>query len=46
MGRTADPAVAKVLLQHLRGQDLHEAWVQNGSPGTWGNVQRRAQQAA
>jgi hypothetical protein len=45
MGRTADPAVAKVLLQHLRGQDLHAAWVANGSPGSWGNVQRRAKQA-
>ena len=46
MGRTVDPTVAKTILQHLRGQDLHKAWVQNGSPGTWGNVQRRAQQAA
>ena len=45
MGRTADPAVARTILQHLRGQDLHEAWVQNGKPGTWENMQRRGKAA-
>ena len=34
MGRTADPATARTILQYLRGQELHEAWVQKGKPGT------------
>ena len=46
MGATADPRTARTIVQFLRGQDLHEAWVENGSPGTWGNVLRRAKAAA
>jgi hypothetical protein len=46
MGRTVDPAVAKTILQYLRGQDLYEAWVQNGSPGSWGNLRPRVRRAA
>jgi hypothetical protein len=45
MGRTVDPATAKTILQHLRGQDLRQAWAENGKPGTWGNVARRAKAA-
>ena len=37
--------VAKTILQYLRSQDLHEAWVSNGKPGTWANVLRRANKA-
>ena len=45
MGRTVDPGVAKTILQYLRSQDLHEAWVSNRRPGTWRNVQRAATKA-
>ena len=45
MGRKTDPGVAKAILQHLRNQDLREAWVSNGKPGTWKHVQRAAKAA-
>ena len=45
MGRKADPGVARTIVAYLRGQDVHEAWVDNRKPGSWGNVQRRAKAA-
>ena len=44
-GRTTGPGVAQTILQHLRGQNLYAAWVDNGKPGEWRNVQRAARKA-
>ena len=41
MGRSEDPAIAKVFVMAARGMDLHAAWLRCGSPTSWGNVQRR-----
>ena len=41
MGRVEDPQIAKVFKMADRSNDLYQAWVDGGSPGTWGNVQRR-----
>ena len=45
MGRKEATAVAKTIKQAVLGQDLKAAWIANGKPGTWGNVQRRAKAA-
>jgi hypothetical protein len=45
MGRIADAGVTKTIVAHVRGQPLHAAWVDNGKPGSWKNVLRRAKAA-
>jgi hypothetical protein len=38
LGRTGNPAVARVVRAAMNGKHLKEAWENEGSPTTWKNV--------
>jgi hypothetical protein len=46
MGRVEDPKIVQIFKMVDRSNDLYQAWVDGGSPGTWGNVQRRYKERA